>query len=118
MLSNAVSDMSMLLSHATNVGGRTTIYHGEHCMLCSLSALKTPLKVPLENAHPIGDDFNASGQPDARDFAQRGVRLLRCCGEDARAHAPTLRRPLQCRAASSSKLSHRSMIEQWCAAEH
>src|SRR5215211_5328910 len=45
--------------------------------------------VPL--ARDEGRDLHAVGQPDARDLAQRGVRLLRRGGVDAGADAAALR---------------------------
>src|SRR5262245_7120623 len=43
--------------------------------------------------HPgdVGRHLDAVRQPYARDLAQRGIRLLRRRGEDARADAPLLR---------------------------
>src|SRR6188508_3392358 len=43
----------------------------------------------------VGGDLDAVGEPDARDLAQRGVRLLRRGGVDAGADAAALRAPLQ-----------------------
>ena len=38
-----------------------------------------------------GGDFDTTGETDTSNFAQRGVWLLWCCGEHARAHTPALR---------------------------
>src|SRR5918997_6991445 len=46
-------------------------------------------------AGDVGGDLDAVGEPDTRDLAQRGVRLLRRGGVDARADAAALRAPLQ-----------------------
>src|SRR3954467_11443817 len=43
----------------------------------------------------VGGDLHAAGEPDARDLAQRGVRLLRRVGVDASAPAAALGRALQ-----------------------
>src|SRR3954471_6234747 len=43
----------------------------------------------------VGRDLDAVREPDARDLAQRGVRLLRRGGVDARADAAALRAPLE-----------------------
>ena len=52
----------------------------------------------VAHARDVGRDLDAVGEPDARDLAQRRVRLLRRRGEDAHAHAPLLRRSLKSRA--------------------
>src|SRR5215471_10699043 len=43
----------------------------------------------------VGGDLNLTGQPDAGDLAQRGVRLLRRGRVDTRAHATALRALLE-----------------------
>src|SRR6266487_318562 len=43
----------------------------------------------------VGGDLYLAGQPDPGDLAERGVRLLRRGGVDARAHATALRAALQ-----------------------
>ena len=49
----------------------------------------------VADARDVGRDLDAVGEPDARDLAERRVRLLRRRGVDARAHAALLRRALQ-----------------------
>ena len=52
----------------------------------------------MTNAWNVGRDFDPIREADARDFTQRGIRLLRRLREDADAHATFLRAVLQCRA--------------------
>src|SRR5579875_782346 len=52
--------------------------HEHHRVLLQVVAL----------AGDVGADLHAVGQPDARDLAQRRVRLLGRGGVDAGAHAP------------------------------
>src|ERR1700737_306696 len=52
----------------------------------------------VAHARNIGRHLDAVGEPDARDLAQRRVRLLRRLREDADAHAAFLRAVLQRRA--------------------
>src|ERR687886_2389547 len=49
----------------------------------------------VADARDVGGDLDAAGEPDAGDLAQRRVRLLRGGRVDARAHAATLRAPLE-----------------------
>src|SRR5204862_1090561 len=49
----------------------------------------------VADTRDVRRDLDAVGQPDARDFSQRRVRLLRGLGEDAHAHAALLRAVLQ-----------------------
>src|SRR5205085_12893 len=49
----------------------------------------------VADARDVGRHLDAVGQPDARDLAQRRVRLLRGLGEDADADAALLRAVLQ-----------------------
>src|ERR1700722_351617 len=51
----------------------------------------------VANSGNVGSDFHAVGEADARDLAQRGVRLLGRLRIDAGADAAPLRRSLQCR---------------------
>src|SRR4051812_5804561 len=51
----------------------------------------------VADARNVGGHFDAVGEPDARDLAERGVGLLRGLGEHADAHAALLRAVLQCR---------------------
>src|SRR5687767_7523158 len=52
----------------------------------------------VADAGDVGRDFDAVGQPDARDFAQRRIRFLGRLGEDAYADTALLRAVLQRRA--------------------
>src|SRR5579872_2967497 len=54
----------------------------------------------VADAGDVGGDLDSVGQPDARDFAQRRVRLLGRSGIHAGAHAATLRASLQRRTGS------------------
>src|SRR5205823_14686939 len=49
----------------------------------------------MADAGDVGRDFGAVGQTNARDLAERGVRLLRRGGVDARTDAALLRARLQ-----------------------
>src|SRR5262249_20239251 len=49
----------------------------------------------VPDARDVGRDLHPRGQPHAGHLAQRGVGLLRRVGEDPRAHAPPLGRPLK-----------------------
>src|SRR3954451_24024273 len=46
-------------------------------------------------ARDVTGDFDAGGEPDARDLAERGVRLTGCHGEDTGADTAPLRGTLQ-----------------------
>src|SRR5690606_16808138 len=63
----------------------TTTAHEHHRVLLQVVAL----------ARDVGGDLDAAGQPDTRDLAERGVRLLGRGGVDAGAHAAPLRAPLE-----------------------
>src|SRR5262249_55382283 len=52
----------------------------------------------VADARDVGGHLDAVGEADARDLAERGVRLLRRLGEDADADAALLRAVLQRRA--------------------
>src|SRR5512145_1352067 len=49
----------------------------------------------VPDARDVARHLEAVGEPDARDLAERGVRLLRGRRVDARAHAALLRRLLE-----------------------
>src|SRR5688572_3226721 len=51
----------------------------------------------VPDARDIGRDFDAVGETDTRDLAERGVRLLGGRRVNARANAALLRARLQCR---------------------
>src|ERR1044072_8293261 len=69
-----------LVAHARKVLDTTAAYEHDRVLL---------EVVPL--ARDVAGDLHPVGQPHARDLAQRGVRLLRGGGVDARADTATLR---------------------------
>ena len=65
-------------------------------------------------ARDVAGDLDAVGEPDARDLAERRVRLLRRGGVHARAHAPLLRAALAAPARRSSlRIRRRPLRTSW-----
>src|SRR6266849_5257547 len=66
----------------------------------------------------VGNDFEAVGQPDFRDFAHRGVWLLGRAGHDLKANAAAERRILQSRRLRLASHSSASLSDELIDGRH